>query len=268
MKRVTQSPIAHALAYLAMEEGQSIDRALAGARNRHKGIHEARKAIRRVRALLSFGRKAFGAQGKRLDRKLQALGRGLSRLRDAQVSVATAHTLQRRAALEYKPQWQALAHALAGRRVQLLDAALAADPAFRHRRKRVASMRKALGSLPWDALDEKTIAGELDKSRRRVARAEHRATQDRTPTVVHRWRRRVRRLRLQLTALETVRESGVRIRGVTLKRSAIRQQTRLAEALGWKQDLQVLRSIVRRTADMPNRKDMLDQMRAQIRHAQ
>jgi CHAD domain-containing protein len=267
MTRAPQNPIGHALAGLAVEEGLAIDHALAGARNRHKGIHEARKAIRRVRALLSFGSKAFGEKGKRLDRRLQALGRGLSRLRDAQVSVATTHTLQRRAALEHKPLWQELGHALAARRVQLLEMALAADPAFRRRRQRLASMRKALESLPWSDLDEKTLTSQLGKSHRRVARAERLAAKERTPATVHRWRRRVRRLRLQLTALETLRENKLHLGRIELKRSSIKQQTRLAEALGWKQDLQVLQSIARRMADMPHRKEVLALIRGQIRHA-
>jgi hypothetical protein len=264
MKYASHPRLVAALSRLAIDEGQAIDRALAGARNRHKGVHEARKAVRRLRALLSFGTEAFGAEGEALDRKLRALGRGLSSLRDAQVAVVTVHTLARRADGEHKPVWRALERVLGSRRKALMEKALLADPAFRRRRQRLASIGKLLEGLPWDTLDEAAVAAALDHSRHRVEKAEARAAERPTPSHVHRWRRRVRCLRMQLLAIEVLREQGLRIRGIHRERHALKRQTTLADRLGWKQDLQVLRSIVRAQADMPERVAVLSLLRERI----
>lgn len=52
---------------------------------RHQGIHQARKSIRRVRAMLALAGASFSATPsvRRLDASLRSLCRGLSALRDA-----------------------------------------------------------------------------------------------------------------------------------------------------------------------------------------
>jgi CHAD domain-containing protein len=267
MKHVSRTRLVHAMIEQGRGEGAAIERALASSSDRHKGVHEARKAIRRLRALLSFGRKIFGAQGEALDGKLRSLGRGLSRLRDAEVAVGTVHTLARRAHDDDKLRWRELEQVLAARRAALMDQALAADPAFERRRRRVAALCKALEALAWDALEEKTVAAELERSRKRVSRARERASAQPTPANAHRWRRKVRRLRMQLAVLEALRENKIRIHGVHHEHSLLKQQATLADALGWKQDLQVLGSILRRTEGLPHREHMLGLLRAARRQA-
>lgn len=82
-----------------MGELAQIEAALSRSRSRHRGVHEARKAIRRLRALLGLGDDIFGAAGEAIDEQLSRVGKSLSTLRDAQVVVDTT----RRCADEASP---------------------------------------------------------------------------------------------------------------------------------------------------------------------
>ncbi len=263
MKHASHTRLVQALAGMGIDESKAIDRALASARDPHKGVHEARKAIRRLRALLSFGGKIFGAEGERLDRALRALGRGLSRLRDAQVAVATMQTLARRDKA-HADTWRGAIEALSARRAELLAQAMIVDPAFGRRRRRLAAVGKAIENLPWDALDDAAIADELERSRKRVDKAAKRSEDTGTAASVHRWRRRVRRLRMQLLALDTLREGGIRIRGIRNEHAALKEQTKLADALGKQQDLHVLRTILRGMPGLPERERTLALLRGRM----
>jgi CHAD domain-containing protein len=267
LKHASPSRLTHALAALAGHEVRAIGRALAGAKNRHKGVHEARKAIRRLRALLSFGGPVLGADGERLDRAWRALGRGLSRLRDAEVSVATAKALTQDADESIAEAWKLAIAALETRRNTLMELALSADPAFARRRRRVASMGEAVDRLPWDMLDDEAIAEGLKQSRKRVEKAGKRAAESGTAADLHRWRRRVRRLRMQLQAMDNLRENGIRPRGVHHGHGDLKEQIRLADVLGGQQDLQVLRGILRTMAEVPERAQLLAFVRQRIRQS-
>ncbi|HVI56262.1 MAG TPA: CHAD domain-containing protein [Luteibacter sp.] len=83
-------PLHQILAEEAQRECAKADRALADAANRHKGIHEARKAIRRLRSLLRLVAPVLGDTIDAIDSRLRRLARGLSALRDAHVVVNTA----------------------------------------------------------------------------------------------------------------------------------------------------------------------------------
>ena len=69
-----------------------IDRALGLQQGLDASVHEARKAIRRLRALLGLCRGQFDGLDD-IGGRLQAIGRGLSVLRDAQASIDTARKL-------------------------------------------------------------------------------------------------------------------------------------------------------------------------------
>ena len=85
---------------LAREECRAIGRALAAKRRIHTGIHDARKAIRRLRSLLALV-EARIPEATPIDQQLERLGDGLSHLRDAHVVVETA----RKVAGPHRKQW-------------------------------------------------------------------------------------------------------------------------------------------------------------------
>ncbi len=173
---------------------------------RHEGVHQARKRMRRTRAALALGRKALGREGRRLDEDLGRFCRGLSPLRDAQ---ALIEGLQRLPASEPSPLAAALPAMLglaSQRRDQCLADSLARDPDMQRRRDRLQAMATRLEALSWENVKRGAVAKSLRRSEDRLAKARRRAARD--PKEDARWhamRRRLRRLRQQdhlLAALE------------------------------------------------------------------
>lgn len=168
----------------------------------HTGIHEARKCLRRVRATLALGKRAFDGRAKRLDDDLGRLCRGMSRLRDAQALIEALRRLDSSAA-------EAVRHILPGaetaarhRRDRMLALALAKDPGFKARRRRMEDLRKRLVRLDWQAVDAKDIGKALARSERRAVKAGNRAEKHPGDDQAwHAYRRRLRRLRQQHNAL-------------------------------------------------------------------
>lgn len=192
-------PIGDALRAFALDELANAARQLAReGGERHAGIHQARKSLRRVRATLALARRALGEPGIRLDEDIARLCRGLSALRDGQALVEALKRLDPAAppALQaLLPQAIELAKA---RREDLLQRALARDPGLARRRQRLEAFAQRLARLPWNEVRGKRVARAVARSERRLAKARRRAL--RQPGHDERWhvlRRRLRRLRQQ-----------------------------------------------------------------------
>ncbi|MBB3226039.1 CHAD domain-containing protein [Luteibacter sp. Sphag1AF] len=234
------------LADLAASEARALTRDLGRSRDRHKAIHEARKAVRRLRAVLHIGLERFDDHATAVDRSLRALGRGLSTLRDAHVAVVTAKTLVGEAKPSERAAWNAAITALELRRDGMLTESLRLDPEFRRRIARVQRAADAIAAMPWKKVRKKDVRSALTYSSKRVHRAAERAREEGTAALVHDWRRRVRRERLQLQALHTLRKrGGVQVERVNESPASIRKLTRIADQLGWQQDLRLLKNGLR-----------------------
>ena len=230
-------------------ECRAILRALASGRRIDVSIHEARKAIRRLRALLALVADAQWGGIKRVDRELQRLGDGLSPLRDAHVAVITAkHCLRAHG----EATWTPVVDQLVVRRNALMQQALVDDLDFQRRRERVARIDSTLDRLPWESLDADVLRDGLKRSRRRVAKAKKKAKADPTLDKLHRWRRRARRLRMQLVALGDAKSDEA---------TGLHE---LGDRLGSLQDLRMLRKLLRQMPDLPQRDAVLLQLRKQI----
>lgn len=210
----------------------------------HAAVHAARKAIRRLRAVLALLQPS-GLALRGIDAALQALGDGLSALRDAHVAVETAVRLSTQAT---GLDWTRLIDALQERRAQLLAMALEHDPGFAQRRRIVATVATRLDAQDWNAVTIADIRTALKRSRRRTAKAQQRATASADAADVHRWRRRVRRLWMQLDALERLGVDGDAAGAAGGQGSAARALHRISDRLGNRQDLQMLGQ---RVAEMP-----------------
>lgn len=199
-----------ALHLVARADVDALLAALADTRSRHRGVHNARKAIRRLRSVLLLGRKAFGKAGRQLDIELKALGLGLSALRDAHVAVDTAAARARTARTDAaRTRWQAARKALATRRTAVLRDALRDDPQFEARRAAVNLHAGSIDALPWHLLDNDNVQRELARSVRRMHAAGRKAdAPDASLEARHRWRRRMRRLRMQWKALKDLRQQA------------------------------------------------------------
>ncbi|WP_421566955.1 CHAD domain-containing protein [Stenotrophomonas sp. PD6] len=224
---------------LLIQEGQAILAALSATGDQNAAIHAARKAIRRMRAVLALlNEDALSLE--RDDLALRRLGKGLSDLRDAHVTVETAHRLR---ALQPGPGWAAIVASLVTRRDRILRRELANDSGFRRRRKVVEAVSLHLEAQPWECVRRSGIRAALARSERRVKKAGARAARDGDAEAVHRWRRRVRRLRMQLDAAHELGAlHGQAHSGVARKAKALHK---ISDRLGWRQDLQLLRNLVR-----------------------
>lgn len=212
---------------------------------RHTGIHQARKSLRRTRAALALADSRLGSKAEKLGMRLRRLCRSLCALRD---SHAVLDTLKRWNASLDAPQRKALRGAVTAARRSLKDQRdallaqrLESDPEFVRLRDRVANCRARIEALPWERLRGKHLASGLARSQRRIDRSARRAKRRDDVEDFHRWRRRLRRLRQQLTALDS---SGLSVSVDVLPDPAV------LESLAWRQDLDVLEQSVARLSSL------------------
>lgn len=187
----------------------------------HDGIHQARKCIRRARSILKLGRRALGKRAHRLDEDLGQLCRGLSPLRDGQALIEALRRLDRSADPGLAELLPAAEDAARRRRDRLLLRTHRHDPGFERRRQRLAALQARLARLDWEAVDERRIARSLARGERRAIEAGDAARLD--PADDGRWhvyRRRLRRLRQQLTALEELGIAAPAVRQDLLDQAA------------------------------------------------
>jgi CHAD domain-containing protein len=240
--------LGHAAADLAARRARLMVQSLGQGADRHRSVHRARKAIRRLRSVLALGRESFGSSFDAIDNRLKVLARGLSALRDAHVAAEAAMVL---AQGEDAAAWQQVGTTLQHRRDTLLADALLKDPAFATRRRRATSLAGRITALPWERLSVHDLCKALSRSIRRARKAADAADSTRSAKDAHRWRRRVRQLRFQLEALQNIESSSDTRIGCLHEgnKTSPRSLSKLTDKLGWCQDLQILKSALRGVAD-------------------
>jgi CHAD domain-containing protein len=233
-----------ALALFASRECRGIARALANTRDRHGGIHAARKGLRRLKSLLRLGESVFGHALPAIEERIGKLATGLSPLRDAHVAVNLARDM---AGPRPSAAWATAIATLEHREDGRLVEALHRDPRFLKRRHAIRELADLIERLPWRALKRGVIEAALDSQQQRVVKAEKRVGKAATPANLHRWRRRARRLRMQLQYWKrllraTHKHAHHRARH---DKAATQAMSKLSDALGAKQDLRALRAQLR-----------------------
>jgi CHAD domain-containing protein len=246
---------------LAHHECDLILQGLSDREQLHEAVHSARKAVRRLRALLALLEES-DLDPTRPDRTLQQLGDSLSHIRDAHVVSETAERLQRdHPALAWKP----VLDALLLRRDAIMRSALESDPEFAARRTRLSKVDAWVTTQAWEALKPSMIKSGIAYSERRVRKAAKRAANKDDPESIHRWRRRVRRLRMQREALP---ELGLSASEDGKSQSASTKGLhKLSDRLGWQQDLRMVRNLVRPMPVWEGKPAILRLLDAQIRKA-
>lgn len=233
-----------ALALFASRECRGIARALANTKDRHGGIHAARKALRRLKSLLRLGADVFGEALVDIDERIGKLAGGLSPLRDAHVAVTLAQHL---AGPRPSAAWGTAITTLEHRRDGRLAEALHKDLRFLKRRHAVRDLGDLIERLPWRLVRRGVIEAALDSQQRRVVKAEKQVRKAATPANLHRWRRRARRLRMQLQYWKRVLRATHKSAHHRAKhdKAATQAMSKLSDALGAKQDLRALRTQLR-----------------------
>lgn len=253
--RTTGEALEHLVAALCRLARQG----LARKDRRHDGVHRVRKAIRSLRAVLALAQETLGESAAPIDRALQQLARSLSTLRDSHVAVATARSLATGAE---KQAWLDIAGRLDTRCEQRLAHTLTQDRGFAKRRARLARISEALAALPWNRVERRSLEHALVEGELRVAKAERKAKKEMTAKRLHRWRRRVRRLRMQVDAMRRVEVCSKPLRKMQQER--VGQLKKRTDLLGRRQDLEVLAQLLPQVSEASNRDALRRRLQQEI----
>ena len=232
---------------LVQRECQAAAAALAVDGDLHAGVHEARKAIRRARSLLALAAPALDVEG--TDNALRRIGDSLGALRDAHVVAATAARVGDQSD---DPAWVHAAQALDRRADRLLRRELATDAGFARRRRAIGRAARQLESLPWDELAGTDIRDGVHRHRRGADAGASPAGRNPQREHLPRWRGRVRRLRMQLDALD-----ALRIRSAGHDPVASKRLHHLSDELGRRQDLAMLAEVLLRLRTLERRRQLV-----------
>lgn len=205
IQRLAQAQLDHALASLA--------------HGGERGIHEARKAGKRLRALLRLERSALGARYRAQNLRLRDAGRALASLREADALRATARSLGLGLAVAPPPRASARSRAIA-RAVRLLRA-----------------QRRAQADWPSDAPARADLDPALIEGYRRARRCGHQARRHPRAATLHEWRKQVKHHRFQCEAA-TALWPGLQQR--------VRALEELGELLGRHHDVETLAAELQR----------------------
>ena len=209
-----RAPAARAVRRLALEQ---LNHALAGVRRGDaRGIHEARKSCKRLRALLRLMRPGLDKACRAGNRRLRDASRALSGRRDADVLRATARGFGLGVAVGVP----APRPALAGRAVKLMQLE-----------------RRAIDRWPADALSREALDAAVIEGYRRARRAGRQARQRRRAVDLHEWRKQVKYHRYQCEAVAPLVPPLLR---------RVRALEDLGEILGRHHDIEVLAQTLRR----------------------
>ncbi len=254
-RRTAASPLGERMAALAAEDAAVLVASLVQAPRDPRGVHEARKAVRRLRSLLALAHDALGKPVRPLDRQLRALAKGLSALRDAQVVVDTASLMADDSDDADEIQaWHRIRDALAQRHASLLHDTLQKDPGFARRQTQAHRHAEQLQQLPWHQVHRGRLRHALEKSAQRQQHAQQVALASGRVDDLHDWRRRTRRLRMQFHAM---RKLEVRLDAHAMRHLPTpgKDIAALVDQLGALQDLallqRALRSLERQRAPVP-----------------
>jgi CHAD domain-containing protein len=131
-----------------------------------------------------------------------------------------------------------------------LAQALAKDPRLHRRRSALRALAERLAALNWPQVSPDAIERGLVRSERRVRRAQNDMEARATVKNLHRWRRRVRRLRMQLELIRRIRNKGQSLTFTRQHHSAIRALSARSDAIGAIQDLRTLRRVISHEIDV------------------
>jgi hypothetical protein len=234
---------------LALEE---LTGTSAGGQDAEKAVHETRKALKRLRALLRVLRRELGEDAfAREDATVRDIARRLSGARDAEVMLATLDAL-----VERHPRKLARMGGVRRLRRELLAEhelmerqTLGDGVALEQVLTQLRVLRVRVATWPLRDRDGTRLvdAGLRDlyaQGRRRFKRAKRKRGTD--TRAMHRWRKRVKDLRYVAEMLERRPRSQRKRRGRSARLHSLADRAdRLAEVLGEDHDLAVLAERVR-----------------------
>lgn len=144
--------------------------------------------------------------------------------------------------------------------------ALREDPRFLERRQELRALAGTIAALPWRKVRRAMVERAMTASKRRVEKARKRAVKSPSPDRFHTWRRRARRLRMQLELWRTIGRAGdtpTRSRPHHGK-TEIKALSKLSDALGRRRDLLALHEVLRGLRGGERMEPLLARIRAEL----
>ncbi|MFN7928909.1 MAG: CHAD domain-containing protein [Blastocatellia bacterium] len=205
----------------------ALDYATNSAHDARLAVHETRRCLKRLRALLRLVRAAVGDTiYDRDQRYLRDLGQRLAALRDATAMQQTLDSLQNQAANALSGKsWRAFKKGVRGRQPRAEQILLVVAAKLKVARSRIMNW-------PLETADESLLRKALRKSYRQGRRARKVARVEPQPEHLHEWRKRVNQLRHQLRILQIIQ--------LVTEKEPLQRSRALVEALGTYNDLAVL----------------------------
>jgi CHAD domain-containing protein len=151
------------------------------------GVHDVRKGLKRIRALLVLAAPALGAEAARHERhRYRDLGRKLSERRDHDVMLRTLQSIETQFGLGWGGPLESIARALS---------AVEERPDIRVMSSRVAvgleRAAVAMAALDFSTIDDKTLIAALQGTYQDGRDGLRRARRDGDDETLHRWRKSV-----------------------------------------------------------------------------
>jgi CHAD domain-containing protein len=248
--RLKKEPVPDAIKRIVQEEIDSACELLTSRQeHRDRAIHEARKSLKKIRAVLRLMRPELGATYTRENRRFRDLGRALSTVRDAVAVIEVFDGL----ADDYKDRIQpaALEKIRKGlnQHKETVESSLDLDQLAK---KTVSALRAAsrrLASWPLHQDGFAAVSGGLHSTYRRGRKALAKAKAEPTPERYHFLRKRVKDHWYHVRLLENIWTESMRAREATLKE--------IETWLGDDHNLVVLRDMMRKgDSHFGNREDI------------
>lgn len=197
------------------------------------GIHEARKSVKKTRAILRLLREPLASDYSDENARLRTVAHDLSSLRDADATLVTLRELHGRYPRAMSSQvLEAVEHGLAGRK---REAKAKTEPIVRHARAAIVAARQELPAEVGQVGHFRAARSGAVASYRAARKAREGLTLDAEASAFHEWRKRTKDHWYHVRLFARL-PNGPRSRTETLRR--------LEEWLGKDHDLATLRSIV------------------------
>ena len=168
----------------------------------HQHVHEARRHLKKVRALMRLARPALTSHAWNTNRRLRAAGRALAPLADADAMVQLIGVLAARFAGERSREVDAALRPLLVDRRDRISRAMTVAGGHANVIAQIDATRDRLERWRLTGSGFRVVGGGLRRSARRARRACQRALERPTGERYHAWRQRVKDLWLQVRLLE------------------------------------------------------------------
>ena len=263
--KVTET-FAKGLRRISAEQINQVGQCLAAEGDVHKGVHEARKTLKRLRALIALFRGAIDDHMRRdLDERLRDIARSLAGTREIQALLDSIGTLHERFG-------EAAAQPALARLSADLEAQLAAAEAARAKLPTPAALRDDLAAvadkmqdLSVSARDFEAIRDGLEHTYRKARHWHARAYGERSNELMpdetfHEWRKHLQRHWRQMQLVSAAWPADMKLR--------VQISHALAETIGKDHDLAVLDAHIARAGRQLGSPSQLKACRAMCRRLQ